>query len=641
MIAIMLNHGAVHIPPSKIPLPASTSSQAFTCTFQYYPTNPLFRVPQVNSTAFHLVTVWKTSVIIMEIHRGPDGKLTMTDTVLQNSSGYCHCDLFAALPPNPKESVYPEQKLRTDDVDNSQYWKSIGNVGDSNEEMRASFNVDAESQTLYNYPTIEEYAFIASSPSRKPVAYTTFATSTTDDGSSSPATATTSSLSAVSSLANLPHRVNKAKCFKLQLPFKIRRKKRAKTIVKGDGVEFEVNGSMVESGFNGKSHYRLSRVSCCSISSTDASVGESESLKPASRGKSSKYLPFGMWKKSGDFACSHPDYGVNSHSRHPSDAEIHEICSGLSPEFLKRAEDGSSHSGFSAETEIWNNLTRKYSGAEKYRLEGFESDANSLCEGVALMELEYSDDPDAQFDTSIFGLSDVNAAVYDKECPPDFQPISNGNEVELLFRTSAAEEDPLYFVDQSFANCDESDGFEQPLLSVRTGPGSAEFEGEDGFLDGLKVDFSLQKLKDESIEVVDEEDKDELIKSPALTPYQKSSTPEDDAYISSSSSDSSRSSSSELSFCSHGILKPPRRAKSNYDPFGIHSDFTLPRPRRRVHFSNIDELNQDGTLYKVMQNQKPDDSSESSASTSSLIFLAQYIGCHGIDGDEVSSASSC
>mmetsp|Transcript_12926 Transcript_12926/g.26455 ORF Transcript_12926/g.26455 Transcript_12926/m.26455 type:complete len:577 (+) Transcript_12926:185-1915(+) len=576
----------------------------------------------------------------MEIHSGPDGKLTMTDTVLQNGSDYCPCDLFATLPPNPKAPAYPEQKLRTDDLDNSQYCKLFGDVGDLNEEMRASFNEDFESQPLYDYPTIEEYAFIASSPSRKPVVYTTFATSTTDDGSSSPATATTSSLSAVSSLVNLPHLVNKAKCFKLQLPFKIRRKKRAKTIVEGDGVEFEVNGSMVESGFNGKLHYRLSPVSCCSISSTDASVGESKSLKPASGGKSSKYFPVGMWKKSGILACSHSDYGVNYHSSHPSGTEIHGICSGLSPEFLKRAEDGSSHSGFSAETEIWNNLTQKYSGAEKYRLEDFESDANSLCEGVALMELEYSDDPDAQFDTSMFGMSDVNAAVYDKECQPDFQPISNGNEVELLFR-KAAEEDPLYFIDQSFVNCDESDSFEQPLLSVRMGPSSAAIEGEDEFLDGLKVDFLLQELKDESIEVVDKEDKDGSIKSPTLISYQKLSTPEDEAYISSSSSDSSRSSSSELSFCSQGILKPPRRAKSNYDPFGIHSDFTLPRPRRRVHFSNIDELNQDGALYKVMQNQKPDYSSDSSASTSSLIFLAQYIGCHGIDGDEVSSASSC
>ncbi len=588
----------------------------------------------------------------MEIHLEPDGKITMTENTLQNHFECRGGRLLTELPLHSPKLAYPEQKLRKNDIDSSQDCNAFGDDDESNEEKRSFIDEDFGSETHRYIPiadnnepiqvesmddqTNEECAGITPSPLRKPVA--SFPNSNTDDGTSSPATATTSSLSAVSSFASLPHRVSRGKCFKLQLPFKVGRKKE---IIEDDGMELEVNGGMVESGFDSKVHCKLSPVSCGSVSSTDASIGVSESLKPASGGKSFKCFSFGMWKKCRVFG-SHPDYGpTRDRSTIPTEAEIREICSKLSPQFLKRAEDCSSHSGYSAETEIWNNLTQHYSGPEKYRMEDFEtSDANSLCEGVAMIELEYSDDPDAQ---SLFGLSEVNAAV-NTENQTEFQTISDGHEVELLYRTAATEDDHIKLADQAFVRGDKSIGFEQQLLPNGMDPSSdvIKIEDEEERINGLGFDCSSEKVMDYYIEVADKEDKDVLTKSPTRMSYESWSASEEDAYISSSTSeDSSRSSSSEFSFCSQGILKPPRRAKSNYDPFGIHSDFTLPRPRRRVHFSNIDELYQDGAFYEVMQNQRLDDSSNSSASTSSLIFLAQYIGCPGIDGDDVFSSSSC
>ena len=95
-----------------------------------------------------------------------------------------------------------------------------------------------------------------------------------------------------------------------------------------------------------------------------------------------------------------------------------------------------------------------------------------------------------------------------------------------------------------------------------------------------------------------------------------------------SSISSMGSASSHSSTSSSGILKPPKITIKGYDPFGVHTtDFVM--PKQKVHFENIDEVENGGNF--LLSDDGGSDSS--SDSTSSLEYALRYFGCAGSISD--------
>jgi hypothetical protein len=95
--------------------------------------------------------------------------------------------------------------------------------------------------------------------------------------------------------------------------------------------------------------------------------------------------------------------------------------------------------------------------------------------------------------------------------------------------------------------------------------------------------------------------------------------------LSASASTCSMSTSSHSSTSSSGILKPPKRAVTGYDPFGVHTDFTSGMPKRQVHFfENIDDIETAYARERLLLSQSSDSSDDS---TLSLEYAFRYLGC--------------
>jgi hypothetical protein len=94
----------------------------------------------------------------------------------------------------------------------------------------------------------------------------------------------------------------------------------------------------------------------------------------------------------------------------------------------------------------------------------------------------------------------------------------------------------------------------------------------------------------------------------------------------------SMSASSHSSTSSSGILKPPKRAVTGYDPFGVHTDFTTSIPKRQVHFENINDIETACARDSLLLSQASDSSDDS---TLSLEYAFRYFGCaSSFDFDE-------
>ncbi|KAL3797143.1 hypothetical protein HJC23_000481 [Cyclotella cryptica] len=94
---------------------------------------------------------------------------------------------------------------------------------------------------------------------------------------------------------------------------------------------------------------------------------------------------------------------------------------------------------------------------------------------------------------------------------------------------------------------------------------------------------------------------------------------------SASGSTCSMSTSSHSSVSTSGILKPPKRAVTGYDPFGVHTDFTTGMPKRHVHFfENIEDIETAHDRDSLLLSQASDSSDDS---TLSLEYAFRYLGC--------------
>ena len=104
-----------------------------------------------------------------------------------------------------------------------------------------------------------------------------------------------------------------------------------------------------------------------------------------------------------------------------------------------------------------------------------------------------------------------------------------------------------------------------------------------------------------------------------------------------SRSPSSFSSSTTSLSTSDGILKPPKRATTGYDPFGVNTDFETGMPKRVHFFENIGDLEAvEIASVKHMISRE----SDSDDSTLSIEYMMQYCGCESRLYEDSSSTES-
>lgn len=641
---------------------------------------------------------------------------------------------FTAFPPHSSEIVYPQQRLHREEPNFSIDFTSSGDEDNSVTEKSPKSNLyvhcnDKNNDNTFAHgrehsysPIIIDDDVIGAGDVNKPdqsgyddVSKTSdksiiLSSSSTDNGNldarASPTPSATSILSNHSMLSNITYRVSRCKGLKLHTSFN--HHFGIKKTIKSDEVELEIEdtGEISKSIGNKSSLFAKGSPtftdkddmnhSASSISSTDASVGERRSMKPAKTSKFAKY--FGKSSKSvtsksrtfakgtatcknnGDMKISPSSISITDTSfgdrkstkaamtstfskRSQTEIEFLQqysrICSQydspsrmISPTFILEHGSGLSYSpscNSVAETEIWNNLTNRFAGGEKYRMGSFDDsiEANSLCDsGVKVTPKNFNRNvPKSLKSTTLFMDTemkpDASTSNSNKDTTDSQNICPKVHEVELLYIQDSGTSRSKVMVD-GVHYCAK--------YSYAKQSGAKDTMGKTSF---STSNDSSSHSKNEQISHKNEAVKEngvvgeavwgarsELAKSCpvkedkttiTVSSQTLDTTAEESCFSSSSSSSasSSRSSVSGVSNCSQGILKPPRIVKSNYDPFGIKTDFST-LSQRHVHFSNLNEIEKKNTFHKLMKapiSSAGTTGSSDSDSTSSLVFLMQYMGC--------------